>query len=320
MKFNFKKILSRKSTEDVKPEITIPVETPTELKVVPEEIKLSPPSEVEEPIKIEPNSIDLEGHVEPVEDTNFIDGSQEDLESSETLPESSPVETELKGDDYRKPAKDKRKIILKYTNLSGVASYIFYSGPLAIIIGKKNNIYKQKIKKMNKFFICRLGLFELDSDFEYRFKKQSVSFFNSHETEIDKTIIKKVERLYRRKEDNELIEYLKELEPKIKDIDFKGDVYQAMHDMCLAQKHLAIDLDTEKYLYGHIAYNPRSIKMAKEFVHHGKLAIESLSPRMNKMAIPLIVVMAVMIGFAIVAQHLSEWMTDMINFFQHAIH
>jgi hypothetical protein len=318
MKINFKKLLSRKSKEDIKPESSIQAENTAELKVVPEEIQLSPPSNIEEPVIVE--SRPEPDHIAEPEETNFIDGSQEDLESSETLPEPDNNNKPIKGDDYRKPKIDKRKILLKYASLTGVVSYIFYSGPLAIIIGKKNNIYKQKVKKMNKFFICRLGLFELDSDFEYRFKKQSVSFFNSHETELDKTIVQKIETLYKKKNDNELIDYLKELEPKIKDIDFKGDVYQAMHDLCLAQKHLAIDLDTEKYLYGHIAYNPRSIKMAKEFVHHGKLAIESLSPRMNKMAIPLIVVMAVMIGLAIVAQHLSEWVNNMITFVQHAIH
>jgi len=57
---------------------------------------------------------------------------------------------------------------------------IWYGGPLAVILERKNHLKMRKIQKMREFFINEFGVFETDSETEYRYNKQPMSFYNSH--------------------------------------------------------------------------------------------------------------------------------------------
>ena len=188
--------------------------------------------------------------------------------------------------------------------MMGIAGMIFYGGPAAIISGEKNAIKLDKITRMGTFFITESGIFESDPNYEYLLRKQFISFFNSHGTTIAKKVVKKVEKLYRKKDTVALLTELRDIEPDIP-IDC-NNVKEAMKFIVDKTNHHAIDLDTEKYLYGHIAYNPKSIRMAKQFAFNSKKGIQALSPNTKKV-IPFILVMGGLVAFAIVAQHLSEW-------------
>jgi len=192
----------------------------------------------------------------------------------------------------------------------GIAGLIFYGGPLALIEGEKHAVNPEKIKRMDKFFITENGIFESDPNFEYLFRKQFISFFNSHGVKISKKTVKKVQKLYRKKDTVALLTELRDIDPSI-DVQC-NNVMEAMQYIVDRTNHHAIDLDTEKYLYGHIAYNPKAVRMAKQFAFNSKKGIESLA-QLNKKVIPFILVMAGLVAFAIVGQHLSEWIGGIVN-------
>ena len=57
---------------------------------------------------------------------------------------------------------------------------IWYGGPLALILTQKNHFKLRKVQKMRDFFINEYGIFEIDSETEYRYGKQPISIYNSH--------------------------------------------------------------------------------------------------------------------------------------------
>jgi len=199
----------------------------------------------------------------------------------------------------------------------GIAEMIFYGGPAAIIEGDKHGIKYEKIVRMDKFFITENGIFESDPNFEYLFRKQFISFYNSHGIKINKKVVKKVQKLYRKKDKVELLTVLRDIDPSI-DIQC-NDIMEAMQYIVDRTNHHAIDLDTEKYLFGHIAYNPKAVRMAKQFAFNSKKGIESLA-QLNKKVIPFVLVMGGLVAFAIVAQHLSEWIGNASTFIGHLGH
>ncbi len=75
---------------------------------------------------------------------------------------------------------------------------IWYGGPLAIILARKNHLKLRKIERMREFFINEFGIFEADSETEYRYGKQPISFYNSHDKSIPKKIVKSVKNNYQR--------------------------------------------------------------------------------------------------------------------------
>jgi hypothetical protein len=196
----------------------------------------------------------------------------------------------------------------------GIAGLIFYGGPAAIIEGDKHGVKLEKIIRMDKFFMTENGIFESDPNFEYLFRKQFISFFNSHGVKISKKVVNKVRKLYRKKDTVALLTELRDIEPTI-DIQC-NNVLEAMQYIVDKTNHHAIDLDTEKYLYGHIAYNPKAVRMAKQFAFNSKKGIESLA-QLNKKVIPFILVMGGLVAFAIVAQHLTEWIGSLTSWFGH---
>lgn len=199
---------------------------------------------------------------------------------------------------------------------------IFYGGPIALILLKKNRVDLKKINAMRNFFINEYGLFEIDAEYEYRYKKQSVSFFNSHGEKwyIPKKTGNKIYSLFGKHKDELLLQELGKIEPDVlaleKDAEGKINIFKAFHFMAEKSQHLAIDIDTEKYLFSSRAYNPKAILKAKEFIHQAKRALESLSPKL-KIPIPVILVIGLVIGFAIVAQNLATWIGDIEAFLQH---
>ena len=65
---------------------------------------------------------------------------------------------------------------------------IWYGGPLALILTQKNHFKLRKINRMREFFINEYGIFEIDSETEYRFGKQPISIYNSHGTRITEAV------------------------------------------------------------------------------------------------------------------------------------
>lgn len=181
---------------------------------------------------------------------------------------------------------------------------IYYGGPAAVILEKENFIKLDKIQRMGKFFITEQGIFESSPLFEYRLRKQYISFYNSHGVKIDKKIVKMIKKYYAKKRDLMVLDLLHRAYGGLPDV--IDDIFEAMQYIVDSTNHHAIDLDTEKYLYGHIAYNPKAVRMAKQFAYNSKKAIESLAPNVKKV-IPFILIMGGLVAFAIVAQHLSEW-------------
>src|SRR3990167_2484185 len=128
---------------------------------------------------------------------------------------------------------------------------LFYGGPLAIIFTRKNLTKAKKIHEMRRWFVNEFGVFERDSETEYRHDKQLISLYNSHGHILDNKAVKKIKYLYVMKKDKQLTEYLYELYPQVKQaIDEKQTkietIFDLLHEIAVATKHEAIDIDTDK--------------------------------------------------------------------------
>lgn len=182
---------------------------------------------------------------------------------------------------------------------------IFYGGPLACIVTRKNHIKLRKIERMREFFINEYGVFEMDSETEYRYNKQPISFYNSHDTGIPKKLVKKLYKLYYRGKFLEMRKVLEGVFPEIEDQPFK-DVYEMLRFIVIRTKHKAIDLDTEKYMPFFRAYNPISIKRLNEVCQNARKGIDSLHPSL-KPPLPFVIVIAGAIIALAAMQNAPKW-------------
>lgn len=184
---------------------------------------------------------------------------------------------------------------------------IWWGGPLAIIIKKKNIAVAKKIHLMKEFFVNEFGIYKIDSEMQYSFNKQAIFIYNSHETQLDKKTVKLVKRLYNKKKDLELKILLKKLYPDIGD---PKDIFEAFNSIVELTQHVPIDLDTEKYLPFFRARAPKGTKLLIEIAHGARKDIESLYPSL-KPPLPLIAIMIGIVVFVIIMQDIPDWIRQL---------
>lgn len=189
---------------------------------------------------------------------------------------------------------------------------IFYGGPAALIKGKKNTCIYKKINRMEDFFINESGIYELNSDYEYKMNNQPISIFNSHDNVMDKEVISMINKLWRKRKKNEieLLNYLKKIEPSTS---IAKTWQEAFHIVADKQQHHAIDIDTDKYLSGHTAYSPKAIREGYKVIFKGECSVRTLNPP-KKIPIPIILVIGGVLVLAIISQHISEWAGNLVGF------
>ena len=200
---------------------------------------------------------------------------------------------------------------------------LFYNGPLAIIKLRKNLTHAKKIHEMRRWFVNEYGIFERDSETEYRHGKQLISFYNSHGHSLEKKQVQRIEKLYITARDNELIEYLYTLYPKVKEkvtkstppIEIKT-IFDLFHQIALETKHEAIDIDTDKYLYTLRAYNPKSIKQLIDATRDAKEEVDTMSPVIPKQVMPLIYIFGIVMIIAVVMQNAPAYIRELVDFIQ----
>lgn len=193
----------------------------------------------------------------------------------------------------------------------GDVNQIFWGGATAIIIYKKNIGKKRKIKRMREYFADIYGIFKVDSDMEYRHTKQPLFWYNSHGTNLSKKAVKKIYSLWHRKKEAELLAYLQEEFPFLKE-NIQKDVFDAFEQIVEKDQHYPIDLDTEKFLPHFLACSPISLKMLPDFSHKGIRAVESLYPK-AKIPIPIVAVMIGVVIFVIIFQSLPDYFRQIQN-------
>jgi len=199
-------------------------------------------------------------------------------------------------------------------------SLVFWGGPIAFILTRKNIVRIKRVNQsMQEFFINEFGLFEVDSETQYRYGKQPMSFYNSHGTTIPKQIVKKVNKMYQKGKFFEIMRELKFIYPREmldkdgKDLTFSS-IYELFNHIVEATDHKAIDIDTEKYLPYYRAYNPISIKRLNEVCQIGRKAVDSLHPNL-KPPIPIIfAIVAGIIGLAVI-QNGPKYMREINLYF-----
>ena len=176
---------------------------------------------------------------------------------------------------------------------------IWYGGPLALIQTQKNILKIRKIHKMREFFINEYGIFEIDSETEYRYGKQPISIYNSHGTRIPKSIVKAVKKHYKQGKNMEIKRDLEKIYPELKAYKFKN-VYEIFQLLVKMNGHQAIDIDTEKFLPFYRAYNPISIKRLNEVCQSGRKAIDSLHPSLKPPMPIIFAIVGGIIGLAVI--------------------
>jgi len=191
---------------------------------------------------------------------------------------------------------------------------IFYGGPLALIITRKNHIKLRKIQRMRDFFINEFGIFEVDSEAQYRFGKQPISLYNSHGTLIPKKIAKRVNRLYQKGKFFELKNELLKIYPELKQIKF-DTIYEMFEFIVKNTQHRSIDIDTEKYLPYFRAYNPISIKRLNEACQTARKSVDNLNPSLKP---PMPIMIAVIVGILALAfiQNGPKYMRELVGYFE----
>jgi hypothetical protein len=190
---------------------------------------------------------------------------------------------------------------------------LFYGGPIAIINTIKNHHVIEPINMpMKEFFICEYGVFMTDSQTQYRYNKQPVSFYTSHGEQIPKKIVKAVKKAYLKKDYVTIRIELEKIYPNlIKGIEF-ANIYQIFYAIVEETQHFAIDLNTEKYLPHMEAYSPQAIKNLYHTGNEAMRAIDRLAPpRFPPKLFPI--GLALMIGIISLAmiQNLPKWLREL---------
>lgn len=190
---------------------------------------------------------------------------------------------------------------------------IFYGGPLALILSEKNHLKLRKIQRIREFFINTFGIFEVDSETEYRYGKQPVSFYNSHGSTIPKNIVKKVTKLYNQGKFMGVRQELEQIYPELINQKFRS-IYEVFQYVVELTRHKAIDIDTEKFMPYYRAYNPISIKRLNEVCQEGRKAIESLDPSIKA---PFPIIIAVILGILGLAfiQNGPKYVREAVSYF-----
>ncbi len=191
---------------------------------------------------------------------------------------------------------------------------IWYGGPLALIQTQKNILKLRKINKMREFFINEYGIFEVDSETEYRYGKQPISIYNSHGTRIPKEIVKAVKKHYKQGKNMEIKRDLEKIYPELKAYKFKN-VYEIFQLLVKMNGHQAIDIDTEKFLPFYRAYNPISIKRLNEVCQAGRKAIDSLHPSLKPPMPIIFAIVGGIIGLAVI-QNGPKYMREIGGYFE----
>ena len=189
---------------------------------------------------------------------------------------------------------------------------IFYGGPIAIINTIKNHHEIVPISvPMKEFFICKYGVYMVDTQTQYRYNKQPVSFYTAHDQHIPKKVVKAVEKAYLKKDYVTMRKELEKIYPNmIKGIDY-ANIYQILKAIVHQTNHYAIDLNTEKYLPHMEAYSPQAIKNLYQTGNEAVRAIDRLSPpRFPPKLFPI--GLALMIGIISLAviQNLPKWLRE----------
>lgn len=190
---------------------------------------------------------------------------------------------------------------------------IWYGGPLALILTQKNHFKLRKINRMREFFINEYGVFEIDSETEYRFGKQPISIYNSHGTRIPRKVVKLVRKHYRQGKNMEIRHDLEMVYPQLKNKVFRN-VYEIFEYLVQINEHRAIDIDTEKYLPFYRAYNPISIKRLNEVCQIGRKAIDSLHPNLKPPMPIIFAIVGGIIGLAVI-QNGPKYMREIGTYF-----
>jgi hypothetical protein len=190
---------------------------------------------------------------------------------------------------------------------------IWYGGPLALIQTQKNILKIRKIQKMREFFINEYGIYEIDSETEYRYGKQPISIYNSHGTRIPKSIVKAVKKHYKQGKNMEIRKDLEKIYPELKAYKFKN-VYEIFQLLVKMNGHQAIDIDTEKFLPFYRAYNPISIKRLNEVCQSGRKAIDSLHPSLKPPMPIIFAIVGGIIGLAVI-QNGPKYMREIGGYF-----
>ncbi len=196
---------------------------------------------------------------------------------------------------------------------------IWWGGPIAFILTRKNIVKIKKVNKsMREFFINEFGVFEVDSETQYRYGKQQISFYNSHGTSIPKRIVKRVNQLYQKGRFMEVRSELEQIYPEIKPLKFTS-IYEIFRFLVEFTNHKAIDIDTEKFLPYYRAYNPISIKRLNEVCQAGRKAVDSLHPNLKPPMPIIFAIVAGIIGLAVIQngpkymREVERYMEDLVG-------
>ncbi len=207
-------------------------------------------------------------------------------------------------------------VIQEFTRFPDLTEYglIFYGGPLAAIITTKNHIKLRKIQRMRDFFINEFGVFEVDSEAQYRFGKQPISFYNSHGTLIPKKVAKRVNKYYQRGQFFDIRTELSKIYPELKQLKFKT-IYDMFKFIVKNTRHRSIDIDTEKYLPYFRAYNPISIKRLNEACQAGRKAVDDLNPSLKPPMPLMVVIIGGILALAFI-QNGPKYVRELVGYFE----
>lgn len=191
--------------------------------------------------------------------------------------------------------------------------FLFYGGPIAIINTNKNKHDLVAIDvQMKEFFICEYGVYMVDTQTQYRYNKQPLSFYTSHGESIPKKIVKTVKNAYLKKNYTLIRKELEKIYPDLlMGVDYHN-IYQVLYDIVKKTNHFAIDLNTEKYMPHMEAYNPQAINNLYHTGNEAVRAIDRLSPpRFPPKLFPI--GLALMIGIISLAmiQNLPKWVREL---------
>ena len=180
---------------------------------------------------------------------------------------------------------------------------VFYGGPLANILVRKNIMISKKIQLMRDYFLNEFGVFKIDSETQYHFNKQAIFFYNAHDTRFSKKLAKRINKLYAKHKDEQILEILK---ANFKEIEETKDIFEAFEKIIEKTDHYPIDLDTDKYLPFFFARKPKGTMLLMQFANQGKKAIDSLYPSL-KATMPIIAVMVGVLIFFLIYKDIPNW-------------
>ncbi len=195
-----------------------------------------------------------------------------------------------------------------------VLDIIYSNNPIAIIKTGDRDLEIRKIKKvLGRFFFTPYGCFELDSKYEYRYKKQSIYIFNSTNSKpLSIPALQKIQEMYRKGDISDLVKEMQKIDKAVKEANLT-DPLKILEYIVREKGGTAIDLATEKWLMGYRAYDPASIRVLITQAHQAKKAIETMSPSI-KGAIPMVIIMGLVVGFALLVMNVGTILNAVADF------